>query len=357
MSGARILEFGSDFEFGNLDFQDLKKQLEKYLDRSNSYTDLEKLIGSLNPLLRDNKYTANERQFLKRFRQRAYDRRRSSKFQTSGAIQISRPDPSSKSEPTSQSESLNPRPSVATNVNSRKEKLKVLSAEETGSFNWSTGRNLIGGFKRAIAGVDGERLARSIPKAVLSLFGTLMATGLLWQQSLGLYDSAGFSQPSLVAVGSILMMIGFSGIYAGSKSKLALLLCLYAGVYETYFVISGTFEDELASRYEAASTNVEMIFLQDKADRTRASYLNAKSRYEDPASRVYKNEWYKKKHLNPAWADNEDANKDLMDKKAELLERAQTNHVTWLKVMYRLGLVFLCMMLVHRLVATFRTES
>jgi hypothetical protein len=59
-----------------------------------------------------------------------------------------------------------------------------------------------------------------------------------------------------------------------------------------------------------------------------------------------------KNHLNPAWNASIKAHEELMAKKAALSAASDVKHVIWLKIFYRLGLVFLCMMMVHRFFAS-----
>ncbi len=150
------------------------------------------------------------------------------------------------------------------------------------------------------------------------------------------------------------MVIGFAAYHAVSRSKLALFLCLYAGGYETYFMISGTVKDENVSQTLKIQNDPELTFLRDAAEKTRASYQTHNAQYENPAAKTYHNAWFKKEFVDPSWAANETAQQSFLAKKSVLESIGTSAHVTWLKVLYRLGLVFLCMILAHSLVARFR---
>ena len=143
------------------------------------------------------------------------------------------------------------------------------------------------------------------------------------------------------------MILGFAAYYSISRSKIALLLCLYAGAYESYFMIVGTIQDDKTAQNVTISNNSDLVFLREKAERVRNHYLTLKERYEQKGSDVYTNPWFKKKLLDPAWADNEAAQKEIELRKASLESTHDGQKVTELKVFYRLGLVFLCMVLTH----------
>jgi hypothetical protein len=171
----------------------------------------------------------------------------------------------------------------------------------------------------------------------------------LWQQSLALYQSAGFINPLSSAAGGILMIVGFAAYHSITRSWLALVFCLYALAYEGYLMVSGTFNDDKQIAATAVQNDPELIFLQEKADKERTRYQELKQRYDDPESKVFKNDWFSKTHLTPAWEANTQAHAELIAKRTALITASNNEHVTWLKIFYRLGLVFLCMMLVHRL--------
>ena len=93
MSGAQLLEFGSEPRFGNLSFPDLEARFGRHLEQVRSVTDLDSLIRSIKPLFQDERYSPDELARLKRLRQRAYDRRRNPKFQMSESLKPLEPKP------------------------------------------------------------------------------------------------------------------------------------------------------------------------------------------------------------------------------------------------------------------------
>ncbi len=163
-----------------------------------------------------------------------------------------------------------------------------------------------------------------------------------------LYTSIGFSKPALTAVGGLFMVIGFAAYHAISRSIFALLLCLYAGGYEGYLMISGTIQNEHGAQVMEVKNDPEVVFLLEKAEKARTEYLSVKERYEDKTSDVYHNAWFKKKHLDPVEAIKDQAHSKFVAKKSAIAEDLSVDNVTWLKILYRLGLVLLCMIIVHR---------
>jgi len=209
-----------------------------------------------------------------------------------------------------------------------------------------------GDVKRAIASINGEHFIKTAPKLLAWFLAASTVSFFLWQQSLALYESAGFANAIYSAAGGILMIVGFAAYHSITRSWLALFFCLYSGAYEGYLMVSGTLHDENRAQAVLIENHPELIFLSEKADKERTRYHELKHRYDNPESKVFHNEWFLKNHLNPAWQANTKAHEELIAKKASIATASDTKHVAWLKIFYRLGLVFLCMMLVHRFFAS-----
>jgi hypothetical protein len=149
------------------------------------------------------------------------------------------------------------------------------------------------------------------------------------------------------------VVIGFAAFYSLSRSWLGLALCLYAGGYEVYFVVSGTFQDEQVTQEATVADSPEIFFLKEKTQKAKEEYLALKGRYEDPSSDVHLNSWFKKKHLDPAWALYSRAQAELETKKGGLLSASGVQSLAWVKVLYRIGLILLCMVVFHGLTKPF----
>jgi hypothetical protein len=276
---------------------------------------------------------------LKRLRQQAYDRKRKLKSSGLKAVESSQPDifqSIAQEEPVMNIVRTVPKqPAVQEPVIAA----TPVAANPTATF-WQ-------GVLRGLARIDGEKFILALPRVFGLLVAAGLVTGLLWQQSTELYQSSGFTQPGLIAAGGLMMIIGFAAYYSLSRSWLGLLLCLYAGSYEVYFVVSGTFQDEKVVQEERGAENPELAFLKEKAERAKVEYLALKNRYEATGSEVYQNAWFKKKHLDPAWGGYTDAQSELSAKNNIL----QTGHINqllvWVKVLYRIGLILLCMVIFH----------
>ena len=330
MSGARILEFGSDLGAKNLSIPDLETRFEKQLNLAKSIPDLDRLVRSLRPLLKKDLYGPDEQARLRRLRQRLYDRRRHPKFQETQPVK-------SIPKPISEKGSSMPNISLIT------QKPVVVTD------------NFAHGALRALTRINGEKFVTTAPRLIMWFSSAALVSYFLWQQSLPLYESIGFKNSTWTAAGGILMIIGFAAYHSITRSMLALLLCLYASGYETYLMISGTITDENQMKIQIIQTNPDLDILKEKASRSVGHYKELKARYENPESKVFKNEWFLKTHLNPAWEESLADNNELLAKKAALGATIGSNHVTWLKISYRLGLVLLCMILVHRFFAVVRS--
>ena len=219
--------------------------------------------------------------------------------------------------------------------------------QETKSQN--TGLDFMVGINRALARIDGEALVLTLARLILPVMFTVLVSYFLWFQSVDLYAASGFANPEMVALGGMIMVMGFAAFHSLTRSKLALLCCLYAGAYETYFIASGTMADEQRSKIQSPAAVQEATWRQEQVGRAKEGYEQQKARFEDPSDKVYGNQWFKAKQVDPAWETYSAAQRELSGHREAILAKSATDHVGWLKILYRLGLVFLCMLLVHRL--------
>jgi len=331
MSVTKILEFGVESRFGNMSFPDLETRFERHLAQIRSIADLDYLLSTLKPLFQDKRYSSDEILRLKRLRQRAYDRRRNPKFQILVSDRLTKTKSKKDIDVVSQTEAG---PQAGANMPS------VLNIESAkGTF--------ADGALRSV-GTNSEYWLKVLPPLLAWLSAAALVSFFLWQQSLALYESAGFTNPIYSAAGGILMIVGFAAYHSITRSWLALLFCIYAGAYEGYLMVSGTINDENHTQAKGIQNDEELVFLAEKAGKERDRYHELKERYDNPESKVFKNDWFLKNHLNPAWDASLKAHEQLVAKKTTLMVISATTHVTYLKIFYRLGLVFLCMILVHR---------
>jgi hypothetical protein len=142
------------------------------------------------------------------------------------------------------------------------------------------------------------------------------------------------------------MIIGFAIMHSITKSKLLLVLCLYVSVYEVVLIVKGTAIDESVQ----ASASIDRSFDKESLDKHKQAYELAKDNYDNPESKVYHNSWYKQKTLDPAWAAYEQKQAVYESK----IETGGADKFGMLKIFYRLGLVFLCMISIHYLINSVR---
>lgn len=210
-------------------------------------------------------------------------------------------------------------------------------------------KTFLAGFTKAFYEIDGEQFAKRIPKFLTLTLCSAVVSWFLWDQSVSLYEATKFTSPSFAAAGAALMIIGFAGYHGFTRSKLAFFLCLYIGGYEAYTVISGTVKSEEKISMEAVEVLPEIALLKEKATQAKQSYETVKTNYEEPTSKVFHNQWYKTKFLTPVWNEYQTAQETFSKERNLVLAKQSSTHVTWLKVLYRLGLVFLSMILIHQL--------
>jgi hypothetical protein len=274
---------------------------------------------------------------LKRLRQQAYDRKRKLKVDEFQATKTTEPDifqSIAKEEPVMNTVRSIPLPPI-------QEPVSVLPvATDSPVTFWQ-------GVIRGLARIDGEKFIVALPQVLGLSVAAVLVTGLLWQQSTELYRASGFTQPGLIAAGGIMMIIGFAAYYSLSRSWLALLLCLYVGGYEVYFVVSGTIQDERIIQEDVAAENPELLFLKEKRQKSKEEYIALKDRFDDPSSDVHLNAWFRKKHLEPAWALYSAAQNELKAKSTFIGTESAYQSLAWVKVLYRIGLILLCMTIFH----------
>ncbi len=187
------------------------------------------------------------------------------------------------------------------------------------------------------------------PVALYSLCA-LTSISFVYLQSVPLYASSGFTNPELCAFGALLMIVGFSLIHAINRSKLALLLCLYASAYEVTLIVKGTVANEVTISAEATAQNPQVLFLKENVGRAEQSYNQVKEKYNDASGTVHQNSWFKKTQVDPAFEKYAVAQKEY-DAKSKILSSGTSAGTSgFLKIMFRLGLIFLCMVSIHNLI-------
>jgi hypothetical protein len=359
MSGIHLVASELDLEGSPQRFSDLLKHLKSGLEKSQTPSDLEELMTRLAEHLKIKSYSSDQKRDLRSLRQKGYDRRAKLRKLSSEDLAtglLSEPDIF---------QAIRSKEGLSEEIESSKRteeeaKVAVLDISEVQNQNQSTIPQAppLEGFKQAVASLDGVQLARMLPKLVVLLSASMLVGWFLWLQSVELYSASGFSNAGLVAFGGLVMVVGFAGFHSVYRSKLALLCCLYAGGYEAYFIVSGTFSDEMKSKVADKVVSEKMAWHQEQLDRAKKDYGRVESRYEDPSDKVYQNPWYKKNHVTPAWVAYSRA-QQVMEKQQQWIkhEVATFDHTGWLKIFFRMGLVVLFMLMVHQIGSLFSSPK
>lgn len=350
MSNATMF---ADVETSNFHFPDLKEKLEQNFSLAKMGPDLENFIKSINRLGKNLELSDDQKNYLIKFRQKAYDKKRKIKPDSGNPRKTDKLENTPvKSMILKKSGTINVPENLELSGNSGNSE-KFGKSELPENLEKSGGKLFWDGIKSGMKKIDGEKLITKLPAFLINVLMTTLVSYLVWLQSFDLYKSSGFVSPGLCATGGIIMVLVFAAQYAIYKNWFALFLCLYVGGYEAYFMVTATINDENVIAKEKVAKSNHMVFLVDKLNKTREEYLIQKSRLDNPKSKVYKNDWFKKKFVNKAWIENENAANELAKKEEIASSNGRYNNSIILKILYRLGIVLLSMILIHQLVSFF----
>ena len=168
----------------------------------------------------------------------------------------------------------------------------------------------------------------------------------IYLQSLQLYEATQLPNVYLCSILTILLAIGFPIIYSITQSKLALSLCIYVYVYEVILIVFGTAHYDKSALIAQSEQSEQILILKDKLEQEKLNYESIKEKYNNPASQTYHNAWYKEKMLLPSLDKYESLQKQI-DAQKKVDQKNDTLSLTILKILFRLGLVALCMLSVH----------
>ena len=183
---------------------------------------VEEILAKINDLI-NLAPSLDQKQWLKRCRQKAYDRRR--KLQNSAEEEAAMPSQNNLFEfppvadlQRSQQALMNEMKSLSSRVDQLAEKLPSLP-ETTSTKKDSAGSDFLSGVFSQLAKLRGDIFLRNFPPALIC--GSLSAASAWFvaKQITPLYQAFNFDQPELVAWGSIAMATVFSGIYGALRSR------------------------------------------------------------------------------------------------------------------------------------------
>ena len=197
-----------------------------------------------------------------------------------------------------------------------------------------------------ISSLDGRCFAINFPPAALMAALAFLACQFVVAQTLPLYESLSFPNAKMAASGAIALAVGFAGLSALTRSRLAKLFVAVMICYEALLVFVGTKVNQRDITFEALRANPTYIQAQESYGLSRSDYELKKRRFEDRNSGVYQNQWFKNKHLDLAFAKFTAASEKLSLLKNNLHNNKLDDQLQlWLKILYRLSAVVLCMML------------
>lgn len=306
-------------------FSDIKSEFESRLEEIRSVTEAKILATDITNFLNKSSDLSDAKKLeLKSLRQKVYDRKRKipiSKNTTSEVVQCT----PIKEEPQMPVENI-----IKENF-SIYEKATRSTPVQTRSIG------------------DFLNIAQRIVIAILFISFAFTAMWFVFIQSIPLYQAIGFPNPRFCAAGAIFMIGAFALFHWFTKSKILLVLCLLVSTYEVVLVVQGTSTHEVMLSQEKIKNNGNLIWLKEDADQKKESYEILKVKYDDPNSKVYKNDWYKKKFIEPAWKSYSQAEEKINETENKLSKIYNpSSNITILKILFRLGLVFLVMIAIQQ---------
>lgn len=277
----------------------ISEQFQYRLDNSNGISDVTKLISDINNALKNkNSYDSDDRIMLTSIRQKAYDRKKKMVV------------------------------------------LESLESEEISEFQSSSEEKIYVGTSSS------AKFLQFRPMIIASGLG-LVSSIFLYFQSVPLYESVGFPYPRLCAIGALIMVIGFSLMHSLTRSKLLLCLCIYASVYEMGLIVAGSIKNEQTLSIASVEQDSKLGLLVLQAGSSKENYDLIKSKYDDPSSDKFQNSWYREKFVVPAFDKYQTAETQTIARREELLSSGGQTWNVVLKIFYRLGLIFLCMISIN----------
>lgn len=319
-------------------YKTIKKDLEQRLANAQSESEYVALISDLNDTLKAHPWGQKDKINFRNFRQKIYDRKK--KIQEEKYSNIKQNIQSAPS-------NTNPVMSELQKSKSNQDLSSPISRNHENSSNSKERFNVW----------DIMLFSKNLVPILMFGVCTILTAWFVWKQSIPLYEAIGFPDPKFCALGALLMIIGFATIHSLTKSKIVLLLCLYASTYEVILIANGTLTHDSIQTQQLLENDTELIWLKAKAQHSEQSYQEIKARFDNPTSNVFQNAWYKQKYLTPAWEQYSLDKNVLLNKLNQLNTDTKSQNNSVLKILFRLGLVFLCMVSVHNFLKFLKLNS
>ena len=284
--------------------QNSESDLIDQITSAHVISDVEKILAKINDHI-SLASTLEQKQSLKRCRQRAYDRRR--KLQNFAEEQASMPAQNNLFEfppvaelQRSQNDLMNEMKNLSAQVDLLTEEFssaRALPLTETSKPDF------LSGVFSQISKIRGDVFIRNFPLALICGSLAFITAWFVADQITPLYQAFNFEKASYVAWGSIGMAAGFSAIYGALNSRVSAFMCALVVFYEILFVCAGTRSHEARLQSFEAANSAEVIFAKAGLDKAKADYGLKKARYENKDDKMFQNNWFKTSYLDPAWAD------------------------------------------------------
>lgn len=336
MSGIHLVASGTDLKNQKVSFSDLIRDLKSSLEHSQTLPDLEGQMKRLATYLKDPVFTPEQKRGLKSLRQKGYDKRSKLRKIESENLGLNFSE-IKKSE--GDLSDINSDPEVSIDPSPVVENQTKVQ-EMKSNFNEKN---------RFFVNPRWDGLLKYLPQMLLLLLVSIVVGWLLWNQSVDLYKASGFTNPEHIAFGGVIMIVAFAGFHSMWPSTLAKMLCLYISLYEVFFIYTGTVAHERNNKISNTLLSTEEKIIDEQLTRAKEEYDRQRERYKNPSSKEYKSVWFKNNYLDPAWKRLVDVKEKSKSQIVEIKKATELNSIGWLKIFYRLGLVFLSMLVTHRL--------
>lgn len=276
--------------------------LKEKIKQANAEQDLEKIIQEINNLYKQAETGPKKRKVLEQARQRAYEKRHKMRNITNATAKELFP------------------------INKQEKQDKKDEQEK-----------------------PGKQEILAILKILFSCIFSAILFYLVWFQSLEIYRSLGLANHKLVALGANLMALGLSFYSGTSKKKLSRIMCVYLLIYEICLMVAGTIINDKDVNMITEKNRPQFLLVQEKVERNRNAYIQHKTKFEDINSRVFHNNWYKQKYLDPSWEILQASVSEFKQVDIALEGKNSVDAKMLLKIIYRIGLVITFMISIHEL--------
>lgn len=190
----------------------------------------------------------------------------------------------------------------------------------------------------------------------------ILSTYFCWNNSYPLFREHGVDKAELnslwfIIIGCIFAV--FNSIEKGKKKHIYSALCLLMVLFEGWFIVVGTINAEniISQRniHQKISNSDDVKIIKSLLAQEKSTLIDRFKKYQDPKSKVFSNDWYKLKYIDPSQKKINELSRKLLNTKekiflSESIARKQTlNTTAFFKVGMRLFFAIACFVLIHRI--------